>query len=126
MMTTLRETQLENGIKLVFTDESNRYFGDYHRVCVVATLICKLSLLPCVNSDDAVFKQKALDSLGKELTVVKRFERMGVASADVETVRTSLIETFLQHSSPYLSRAGYARSLVNAELNKPRKHSFYG
>ncbi len=125
-MTTIKEERLDNGLQIVFVDESNRYFGDYHRICVVATMVYKLSELPALNADDESFRSKAIEALGEELTVVKRFERMGVASADVEDVRIAMIDDFLQHSSPYLSRAGYPRSLVCAELKKRRTHRYYG
>jgi hypothetical protein len=59
------------------------------------------------------------------LAVVKRFERMGVATADVEAVRTELIESFLRHATSYLSRSEYPRALVNAELKKRSTHCFY-
>lgn len=126
IMTTIREECLTNGLKIVFVDESNRYFGDYHRVCVVATMVCNLHDLPVANSDDEAFRCQAIEALGEQLSVVKRFERMGVASADVAEVRGLLVDDFLRHASAYLSRPGYLRSLVNAELKKRPTHRFYG
>jgi hypothetical protein len=133
MMTTIKEEALSikvehlaNGLQLIFSDESNRYFGDYHRVCVVATVICNLHDLPLANSDDEAFRRQAIETLGEQLSIVKRFERMGVSSADVEDVRNALIEDFLQHTSPYLTRPDYLRSLVSAELKKRSTHRFYG
>ena len=133
LMTTIKEgpllikvEHLPNGLQVNFSDESNRYFGDYHRVCVVATIICNLHDLPLASSDDEAFRCQAVDTLGEQLSVVKRFERMGVASADVEDVRNALIDDFLRHASVYLSRPGYLRSLVSAELKKRSTHRFYG
>ena len=125
-MTMIKEERLDNGLTIVFVDESNRYFGDYHRVCVVATIVCKLRELPADNADDESFRNKAIETLGEELTVVKRFERMGVPTADIEKIRAAMIDGFLQNSSPYLARAGYPRALVNAELKKRRTHRYYG
>lgn len=125
-MTTLKEEILGNGLRLQFSDESNRYFGDYHRVCVVATITCDLKSLPQVTPEDQEFHQQALMALGEQLSIVKRFERMGVSSADVEAVRAAMIKDFLQHASPYLSRPDYMRSLVAAELNKRSTRCFYG
>ena len=125
-MTTIKKERLSNGLQIHFVDESNRYFGDYHRVCVVATIICNLNELPATSSDEETFRSKAIESLGEQLSVVKRFERMGVASEDVEEVRTALIDDFLRHASVYLSRPGYTHSLVNAELKKRPTRRYYG
>ncbi len=125
-MTTIRQEKLNNGLQIHFVDESNRYFGDYHRVCILVTLLYPVAELPVVNSDDEVFRDRAIAKLGKELKIVKRLERMGVPTADVERVRQSMIEAFLDNSSVYLNRPGYPRSLVDAELKKRHTHSFYG
>lgn len=124
-MTTIKAECLENGLQINFTDETNRYFGDYHRVCVVATLVCNLEALPAESPDEVAFRCRAVEALGGRLSVVKRFERMGVSSADVEDVRGALIDDFLRHASAYLSRPEYIRSLVNAELSKRPKRRFY-
>jgi hypothetical protein len=125
-MTTIRHELLANGLQLHFTDESNRYFGDYHRVCVVATVVCILRDLPAESPDEELFKSQALRALGEEISVVKRMERMGVPTANVETVRTSLIDAFLLTARVYLARPVYPRSLVKAELTKHRTRRFYG
>ena len=125
-MTTIKAERLENGLLINFTDETNRYFGDYHRVCVVATLVCNLHDLPVDSADEEAFRCRAVEALGDQLTVVKRFERMGVSSADVADVRDALIDDFLRHASAYLSRPDYIRSLVNAELTKRPTRRFYG
>jgi hypothetical protein len=122
----LRKECLKNGLQIIFTDASNRYFGDYYRVCVVASILCNLSELEVANVDDEAFRCQAVAALGDQFSVVKRFERMGVSSADVENVRSALIDDFLRHASAYLSRPDYLRSLVNAELKKRSTHRFYG
>ena len=88
-MTTIKQESLENGLQINFTDESNRYFGDYHRVCVVATIVCNLRDLPADSTDEEAFRCRAVEAHGEQLSVVKRFERMGVSSADVEYVRNA-------------------------------------
>ena len=125
-MVTIREERLENGLRILFVDESNRYFGDYHRLCIQITLVCALDELPVANGDDEAFRDNAIASLGHELKVVKRLERMGVSGAAVEKARQSMVEAFMENASPYLNRPEYPRSLVDAELKKRRTHSFYG
>lgn len=124
-MTTIKVEELANGLRVLFSDESNRYFGDYHRVCVVATITCNLEDLPVATPEEEEFRQRAIESLGQQFSAVKRFERMGVPSADVESVRTNLIDNFLKHTSAYLSRPGYMRSLLSAELKKRATGRFY-
>ncbi len=125
-MTTIKEEHLANGLQITFVDKSNRYFGDYHRVCVVATLLCNLNDLPAASFDEEAFRCQAIEALGEQLSVTKRLERMGVASADVEEVRVALIDNFLRHTSLYLSRPDYLLSLVNAALKKRPTHRYYG
>jgi hypothetical protein len=125
LMTTIREERLDNGLQIIFSDESNRYFGDYHRVCVVATIVCSFPELSGESMEES-FRGQAIEALGERFSVIKRFERMGVATADVDEVRTALIDNFLKHAVSYLSRPEYPRSLVTAELNKRRTHRFYG
>jgi hypothetical protein len=124
-MTTIRKELLDNGLQLTFTDESNRYFGDYHRICVVAAIVCNLQELPVDSAEDQDLYTRAVDAFGDQLTVTKSFERMGVASADVEMVRTSMIDDFLRSASSYLARPAYPRSMVAAELKKRRTQRFY-
>jgi len=121
----VKELGLNNGLQLIFTDESNRYFGDYHRICVVVTIVCNLNDLSTESSADETFFHQAIETLGEQVTVVKRFARMGVATADVETVRAELIDSFLHHASSYLSRPEYPRALVNAELKKRNTTRYY-
>ena len=125
-MITIREERLDNGLQILFVDQSNRYFGDYHRVCIQILLVFALDDLPVTSGDDEAFRDNAIARLGKELKVVKRLERMGVPTAAVEGVRQSMIEAFMENSFPYLNRPEYPRSLADAELKKRRTHSFYG
>lgn len=125
MTTTLRTEKLANGLQITFVDESNRYFGDYHRVCVVATITCELQQLAVEEPADEVLRREAVALLGERLNVVKRFERMGVPTAAVAEVRMALVDDFLRHASAYLARPGYPRSLVRAELRKRGTRRFY-
>ncbi|MDH3997266.1 MAG: hypothetical protein OET90_00360 [Desulfuromonadales bacterium] len=116
----IREEVLDNGITIVFNDESNRYFGDYHRICIVAAITCPLP------QDKDTFWQQARTQLGEQLSVTRSFERMGVASANVETTRQSMIDEFMQSNVAYMQREQYLRSLVQAELSKRKPGRSYG
>lgn len=122
-MTVLKETTLANGLKISFVDESNRYFGDYHRICVVATIRCSLDTLR--GTIDEELHRRALSQYGDALVVEKRFERMGVASDDVAAVRDALIDDFMRHATQYLARPEYPGRLLSAELNRRQTRRLY-
>lgn len=124
-MTTLKEISLENGLNIAFVDETNRYFGDYHRICMVASIRCQFVDLQLDSDEDKALRQRAMEKFGESLTVTKRFERMGVASDDVDTVRLNMIDDFLEHTSAYLSRRDYPLSMIKSELNKKPVQRFY-
>jgi len=124
-MTTLREELLENGLRIVFVDESNRYFGDYHRIRLVANIHCDIKNMSATNENELHMKSRALDKFGDTLTITKSFERMGVATAEVDSVRSGMIDDFLQHTAPYLSRPEYPLLLVKAELARKPAPRFY-
>jgi hypothetical protein len=121
----LKEVKLANGLHITFTDKTNRYFGDYHHVCVVATITCVLPDLPLEGPDDEAWRRQAIELIGDRLSVAKRFERMGVPTAAVAEIRSALIDDFLRHASVYLARPEYPRSLVKAELRKRGPQRFY-
>jgi len=91
-MTPFRTEHLANGVVLEFVDLSNRYFGDYHRVCVEVRIRVPLPV-NCFHS-------------------IKHLERMGVAGADVATVRDRLIDVYWRHAGPYLARPDFPARLA--------------
>lgn len=116
MMTTFRQETLANGLCLTFRDESNRYFGDYHRVRIVVTLSFALAGLPANSPEEDTFRSEACQKLGENLVVTRHLERMAVPTDSVMLVRNSLVDDFLQHSASYLARPEVLTSLVQAEL----------
>jgi len=111
----IRSEQLANGLEISFRDETNRYFGDYHRVCVIASIRYALAGLA-----EEALRRQATDACGVELRVEKRLERMGVPSAEVDAVRRALVDGFMRHAVFYLSRPDYPRLLAAAEMNRKR------
>lgn len=92
-MIPFRSERLENGLELAFFDLTNRYFGDYHRVCVEIRL--RIGAQP----------------EGAGLAETRLLERMAVAGADVLSVRDRLVEDFLKNALPYLSRSDFPARL---------------
>jgi hypothetical protein len=87
--------ELGQGMTLGVVDETNRYFGDYHRVCLRTTLSCSLAV---VGGPERV-------------ELVKTLERMAVSTERVEQVREQLLENFIEHVRRYLLVEGFAERL---------------
>ena len=98
-MTPFRTEFLPNGLKVEFIDLSNRYFGDYHRVCLEVRIIA----LPVDGNADSA-------ATGPQQ--IRRLERMGVAGVEVDTVRRQLADDFQRHAGPYLAHPDYPARLA--------------
>jgi hypothetical protein len=107
-MKPFRTERLENGVELAFFDKSNRYFGDYHRVCVEVRISVRV-----------LGKASASVSSGR-LEQVSHLERMGVAGAKVGATRNRLVEDFLGSAGRYLAHEDYPDRLA-ATLNSSRR-----
>jgi len=102
-MTPFRSETLDNGVKVTFTDRSNRYFGDYHRVQVEAWIS-----VPVAGREEPLVQLRSL-------------ERMGVAGNEVMTVRDRLADDFWSHAAGYLGRPDYPARLQAAEAVSRRR-----
>jgi hypothetical protein len=116
-MTLIRSTQLDNGLVIAFYDGSNRYFGDYHRICIVVE--CRLAIeaaLFAAASDPVAEVQKARAILGEQLLTTRTLERMGVAGEDLPRIREELIDSYLHNALPYLGQPDFPGRLLRKEL----------
>jgi len=116
-MALIREHRLANGLLIAIFDETNRYFGDYHRVFL--RVVLHYDLTPADRNDP--FWSEARDRLGPELRLEKTLERMGVADSEVEGTVAALVDNFLATADEYLTRPDYPRQLVIREMEKRRK-----
>lgn len=113
----LHREELTNGLLLEFFDRSNRYFGDYHRVCL--ELRTNLALdAPSLAQLDADLLQRARNYFGPVLVVIRTRERMGVEGARVAATVTELIDGVRQEAANYLSRPDYPARLLAVEVAK--------
>ena len=111
------EETLANGLHLRYFDQSNRYFGDYHRVRIVVAIELLLSN-PLL--DDPELLTAGRKRFGAALTTSKVLERMGVPGARVDELRTELVANYQREVQSYLSRPDVPSRLLRAELaNKP-------
>ena len=91
-MTPFRTEHLANGVVLDFIDLSNRYFGDYHRVCIEVRIRGPLP--------------------GTCPPSITHLVRMGVAGADVTVARDRLVDDYWRHAGHYLARADFPARLA--------------
>lgn len=111
------EERLTNGLYLRYFDQSNRYFGDYHRLRIVVEI--ELNLGNELLTDPELLAA-AKKRFGASLTTNKVLERMGVPGSRVDALRAELVASYQTEVQSYLSRPEVPLRLLRAELaNKP-------
>ena len=118
-MEPVRVRQLANGLRIAIYDRTNRYFGDYHRVCLHIVMTYDLAGVAAGAGDP--FWAEALVRLGPELRIEKSLERMGVAGDHVEATVTAMADDFLTANEGYMDRADYLRRLVAKKMAEDDK-----
>ncbi len=100
MNSDLKPMVLGNGLTLRFDDQSNRYFGDFHRIC-----ICVQICLP---------EQVALSAglAGGKDFLERKLEKMGVPSESLEKERKILLDAFLATGLTYLEKKDFPQQLL--------------
>lgn len=98
-MSPFLERTLANGLKLEFYDRSNRYYGDYHRVCVEVRLIAG-SAADCLPADVC--------------TETHSLVRMAIPGALLLATRDQLVGDFLASTLEYLSRTDFPQRMLLA------------
>lgn len=112
MTEELRSVTLRNGLVIKFLDQTNRYFGDYHRICIKVTLILPDDFsLPAGMSRETAYYDKTL-------------EKMGIPTADVADEIDSLIDAFLNSSQSYLEKDDFPRQLAGKIQQKNKRPVF--
>ncbi|MBW2503444.1 MAG: hypothetical protein JRE16_02630 [Deltaproteobacteria bacterium] len=115
-----------NGLKLEFRDMSNRYFGDYYRVCIEVTIHIDIASQAQSGSNADLFWLNAKSAIGEHLKKTKTLERMAVCSRDVEQVRKTLMDDFLTTNEHYFHSTKYLRALVETHMNNLGSITTYG
>lgn len=121
-MKPFRVEPLTGGREIAFYDHSNRYYGDYHRVRIVACMDVELTAdLFAGQSDPAGALRRARRWLGDWVRFERSLERMGVAGNAVEAVREELVRRFLETGKSYLEHPLFGVRLVQKQLEARRK-----
>ena len=119
MIKPFKSIELDNGVRVDFLSQGNRYFGDFHRVKIIAIASIPLD----VESLPADLQEIAAGCSGS-IKYENTLERMGVATSKVETVTQALIDDFIQTVGSYLEKKSFAEGLLRksrtAEVKRTR------
>ncbi len=111
---------LDNGVTVDFFSEGNRYFGDFHRVKIVA-----IATIPLVVESLPANLQEAVAACPRSVKYEKTLERMGVTTDNVETVIQTLIDDFIQTVGCYLVKKSFVEGLLRKNRDvKPQRNRF--
>lgn len=113
-MSPFRTERFANGVVIEFVDLTNRYFGDYHRVCVEVRITVGVRETGSSPASAATPSPAAPPTPG-------RLERMGVPGAEVEATRNRLVADYLRHAGRYLALTDYPARLLAARAAAPRR-----
>ena len=102
---------LANGLEVRFSDQSNRYFGDFHRVRIEVRAQVSADQL---ELDDEL--RSLVSRLSGPLRYQRTLERMGVPGAELPKVKKQLVEEFLQSARSYLEHPDFPRQLLKKNL----------
>ncbi|MCW8860675.1 MAG: hypothetical protein OQK50_03110 [Deltaproteobacteria bacterium] len=111
---------LADGIEVKFYDQSNRYFGDFHKIRIL--VIAKIPIdKKALQEDLKLLLDSSTDVLIYETTLV----RMAVPSDQLNKVRESLALDFLDNSSRYLSKKSFVERFLRKKLTMDKRKLGY-
>lgn len=116
---------LSNGLQIEVFNETNRYFGDYHRVCLRIVTTFDLDSPAAADLADTAFWGRYRATCGNLLQVTQRLVRMGVPGAAVEPTVSALLADYFKAAEDYMSRPSYPRLLAAGEMAKLNKSGPY-
>lgn len=96
----IKRVCLGHDLVLEFSDRSNRYFGDYHRILIEIDAVVE-------TSDGRV-----------RLRYRRPLRKMGVCGAETTRETEAMIDQFLSITGPYMRQAGFTQKLL-ASLQRP-------
>lgn len=115
-MDPFRIIELDNGLRLELHDQSNRYFGDYHRLKIEVRCTIPLDKKFFGGDENHPDLLLARNKFGESLCFERSLERMGVAGADVAPVREELVASFMKSSASYLEHPEFVAKFVARKL----------
>ncbi len=109
---------LENGVEIHVYDVSKRYYGDFHKVKL--EVVCEVQIREEYFDYTGEF-EAARGVLGDRVVHRRIIEKMGIPTADLETVKDEILRNFKDHSLSYFSIATFPKKLIMCEMRKSTK-----
>ncbi len=115
-----KRIELNNGVLVEFYIQENRYFGDYHRLQInVVALIPLESAPPTDGLEEQTEKHSGF------IKYEKKLERMGVATDQIDTAITSMMDDFIETVGCYLEKKNFAENLLRQKMkSQPVRNRF--
>lgn len=115
---TLETVTFDSGLQCLVEDWTIRYFGDYHHVRLLLTFSFPLteSILPEGESLDQLSRL-----MGPTISFQRTLSRMGVPTANLESVKRDLLDHFSRTATPYIQHPDYLRQYLRRRLDEKRR-----
>ena len=116
----LQREPLENGLELVFIDQSNRYFGDFYQIKIQVVCGCVLTAELLARAGlDSLAQRRLQDACGDRLEYSRTLTRMGVAGPETTAVKAAMVADFIANSRSYLAAEDFPLALLRSKSNAP-------
>lgn len=110
MTEVISRVELSDQITAEFSDQTNRYYGDFHRVLInvsvridLAVIADRPDLLALIPTDQDA------------LSFTTKLEQMAVPTAHLDSVRKSLIDAFLENTGSYILKTAFIENLIRKQ-----------
>ena len=109
MTEELNSLVLKNGLRIHFFDQSNRYFGDFHRIYIKVQIALPDGFeLPAGLCRESACLERTL-------------EKMGVTTDELAQQRKLMIDNFLLTSISYFEKSDFPQKLfIKIQQAKPK------
>lgn len=114
----IMECVLADGVTAEIRDASRHYFGGYYHVRLLVTADVALSAAWFGSAEEY---GDALGRLGPSVRFNRTLERMAVPLAEVDAVRSTLLDSFETNLRTYLFRPDFPRRFALSEYAKALK-----
>lgn len=111
----LETISLDSSLCMTLLDQTRHYFGGYYHVKVV--VFCDVPVRQSFF-DDVDDYNGVVTVLGESVRFERILEKMAVPEAEIESVRSQLMQAFHDTSGAYLSVPGFAARFVRSEYQK--------
>lgn len=108
MQKLVDKIDLPNGLQVLFSERSYRYFGDYNKIAISVRLRVPNSVL-APPEGMAVRSAQETEMVECEVTTL---EQMAVPTDNIDAVRHSLIQGFLDTAGDYLKSEKFIEKLL--------------